>query len=851
MDILRLTLSLLLPWMGAYFWLAAIESRLNPQPAHKLRQLGYAFFLGMAGVSGLLLAQSRLMGEVTFGLPTSVIAIVTIAGGIAFFNSRRLSFQPHNGKPSTFYSLLFWLLLGWAALHLALVAVEILNRPVFPWDAWQTWMYRSKAWFYLGNVVPLDSALAWEQGKATAAYNTYGAGYPKFVSVIALWAATALGEWNEPLINLPTLFCGIALALAFYGHCREAELPRWSSALGTYFLVSIPLLGSHLALAGQADIWQTAFTGLGFISLLWGIVRGGNWYKGLGLALILLGLTVKNEGLVWFATALALLAITARPRLFAILALTATAIVAVAWVSGIHYVELPVIGGLGINSGRIYVPVIGNFRLMEFSLWDDYWANFFQSSTWHLLWPLLITCALGLVALPRGPLRQAVASLLLLLLATQVAIFSFTEQGLWAEDWTAINRLPMHMVPVLIFCLLISTRELSGYRATGNSKIPSWSTPAVGLVITVLLAVFYLGNQYPPTNGHSRSFDASQLGIVVGGGHMLGNTGVVTHFDNDIAVLSSGGVRVNTAQAKILKLDTGGENRSQRRFFWRNGPGEADLHSVDTGAPGKKTINLDVSPQWTGTVTEVGLLLHEDEGRKVEVRSLAIRTRTWQDMLTLIWQDWTTMSHWSQKSVHYVPAGAESAPVKLPLVMAGWLLITTLLATLLIRVSTSPHSSIAICAICAWLILDLRWTVNLIDKAADTRRYYSTHETNHLDIAQDKQLLEFSESAADLIDDKGARVLVIGEKDGLDFEALRIKYHLLPIAAHVRKGAALTDMPRMPEDKVILVRSPYLAPGKKPFNAKTIARKVSSRLNRTYKVILDTEEGVLLSAKTH
>ncbi|EEB79600.1 hypothetical protein GPB2148_2532 [marine gamma proteobacterium HTCC2148] len=849
MDILKLMLSLLLPWMGAYFWLAAIESRLNPQPAHKLRQLGYAFLLGMAGVNGLLLAQSWLLGYISFGLPIGIIGLVSLSGGVAFIKSRRLAFQPHNGRPSTFYAVLFWVFAGWAAVHLALVAIEVLHRPVFPWDAWQTWMYRSKAWFYLGNVVPLDSAVAWEQGKATATYNTFGAAYPKFVSVIALWAATALGQWHEQLINFPTLFCGVALALAFYGHCREAELPRWSSALGVYLLVSIPLIGSHLALAGQADIWQTSFTGLGFVALLWGIVRGARWHKALGLMLIVLGIAVKNEGMVWFMVALALLAVTTRPRLSAIITLALVTMASLAWVSGIHYVDLPVIGGLGINNDRIYVPMIGNYRLMEFSLSDAYWANFYESSTWHLLWSMVVICILGLFAMPRGPLRHAVASLFLLLVATQLAIFSFTEQGLWAKNWTAINRLPMHMVPALIFGLLLSARELSSYREANKANKRTWAVPAVGLVLAVLIAGFYLASQYPATNGHSRSFDARQLAIVVGGGQIIGNAGVVTRFDGGIAVLSSGGVHINADQAKILKLDTGGENRLERRFFWRNGPGEEDLHSIDTGAPGEKTINLDVSPNWTGTVTEIGLLFHEDEDRKVEVRSLKICTRTLLDMLSLTLQDWTTMSHWSQKSINYVSAGSESSPIKLPLLMAGWLLITALLAGLLRQVNTSPFTSIIICAISAWLILDLRWSINIIQQADDTRRYYSTHRNVHLDIAQDHELLEFTEQAANFIGGSNKPVLIVNEREYLNLQALRTKYHLLPIPAHVRKDSTIDTMPKILADNVIIVRSLILAPGETPLVAETAARQVSSRLNRVYTVVLDTENGILLAAK--
>jgi uncharacterized membrane protein YwaF len=34
-------------------------------------------------------------------------------------------------------------------------------------------------------------------------------------------------------------------------------------------------------------------------------------------------------------------------------------------------------------------------------------------------------------------------------------IFGFTDQGIWADTYTAINRLPLHFVPALIFTALI------------------------------------------------------------------------------------------------------------------------------------------------------------------------------------------------------------------------------------------------------------------------------------------------------------------------------------------------------------------------------------------------------------
>ena len=80
-------------------------------------------------------------------------------------------------------------------------------------------------------------------------------------------------------------------------------------------------------------------------------------------------------------------------------------------------------------------------------------------------------------------------------------------------------------------------------------------------------------------------------------------------------------------------------------------------------------------------------------------------------------------------------------------------------------------------------------------------------------------MLELTEQAAQLIVDNDKPVLIVGENKDLNFEALRIKYHLLPIPAHVRKGASTSDMPRMTTDHVLVVRSPVLAPGEIPFVA--------------------------------
>jgi hypothetical protein len=849
MDYLRLTLGLMLPWIGSYYWLAALEARASDLPAHRARQIGVSFLFAMALLSGLLLAQSQLNGGISYWPVLGVICAFSFAGYLAYARSIPVKFVAPAEKSARTLRLLYGLLTAWILLHLALIAFEILHRPIFPWDAWQTWMYRSKAWFYLGEIVPMDSPQAWIQGKASAAYNTYAADYPRFVSVIALWSATALGAWNEPLINLPYLLCGLALVLALYGYGREAGLPRWAAALGAYLLISIPLIGSHLALAGQADIWLTGYAGLGFVALIWGIVRHNAWHLATGLLLVCLGIWVKHEGLVWMLAALLVLALTTRPRLCALVACVGLAAVSVAWISGIHTADLPYLGTIGIREGSLHIPLLGQFALMQASVLDDYWVNFFVGSTWHLLWPLLIICLLALPALPASPIRSTVSAFFCVLVATQLAIFFFSEQGRWAEDWTAINRLPMHIAPALIFSLLLTAQQIWRQIPAGKPRIGHWVAPTVAFIAVTLIAGAYVYVQSPPTKGYTRNFDANQLQIVVGGGFIRQGTGYITRFDNGIAVVSDGSARIDTGDSMILRLNTGGNNGNKRRFFWRNGPDEDDLHSLDIGEPGEKTIDLGSHPQWRGTVTELGLLFLEDGGKSVEVTSLQIGPRSANDMLTLTWEDWTTLSRWSQKSVHFLPAGADSTPLKLPLFMAGWIAATTLAGLLLIRLNPTPTWGIALCAVISWLLLDLRWTSNLIGQANATHHFYSSHHGAHLDIAPDSKLYDLTQEIAPLLQGSSDPVLVVSEEPGRDFEALRVKYHLLPVPALARKGTHLGNYPKFAARHVLIVRSPYLAPGEKPVNAAGLARRVSATLGLSYGVVLDTEAGVLLSAR--
>jgi hypothetical protein len=859
MEYLRLAGALTLPWLGGYFWLAALERKFSREQPNTLRQIGYGLFLGFAGLQAAVLAQVKLFDTVSYWPILISLAVISGAGGVLFFRTTSPAAYISNTHSSPITSprlgqVLFWFFTAWAILHLVLVAVEIIYRPIFAWDAWLSWMYRAKAWFYAGTILPMDAPAEWLRGNVTSLYNVGGNHYPTFPSLMALWSATALGRWSDTLVNQPVLLCGIALALAMYGQCREAGMPRWLSALGIYLLLSVPLVGTHLSLAGGADVWMMGFTGLGFLALLSGIARGNHFQVLLGLGMTALAIGVKSEGLVWLLAALLTLALSYWPRASAVALGAGVSIIAIAFFAGIHYVELPGLGGLGIIDNRLHIPLLGNYAVMDFDLLDDYSTNFFVKGTWHLLWTLVGMCTLSLLLMPAGAKRRAIIGFFITLFLTQAAIFKGTAAGQWAEQWTAINRLPLHFAPALVFCLLLVAQQfLPGHNYSPANKLAKrvsakyFVAPAIGLMITLAALLAYLVIDQPTTNTSSRMFYANDMQIVVGSGYVEGDTGVISQFSNNVAILSSGSIYLDADKLEALHVATSGENQASGRFFWRSKDKPDDLQSIDIGGRGEERVNLARSPQWQGIITEIGLLLKEDKGKAVEFTALRIAPLTLDQQLQILWQDWRETSTWSQKSINHTWMGDEIAMVPLPLVMAGWLLATAVTALILLRIMPSPAIAIVVCAIAAWLVLDIRWTNNRLAQAGSTMAYYRSTPSTHLNILNDLALMKLAVTTRQHIANAKKAVFILAESPKYAFSAERLKYHLLPNPGFASSGP-LSSTPQLPLEHIVVIRQYPLAPGEQHTEAIEYSNALSQRMGRPFIVVEDTQTGVYLRA---
>jgi len=489
-GLLTLYTGILLPWLGGTLWLVFADAVFagDARP-NRFRQFGYGFFLGYAVLFVAVMTSQSLTGAVSWPAVLVFLSLFGLGGAVAVrFEKKPVVSNPTPAGPTTPVSkILLTMAIALMAIHLVFITVEIYTQPLYPWDAWLAWVYRAKAWYLSGGMADIVSAKTWAIANTADVYTIDAWQYPLFPSVVPYWAALSLGRWSETLVNLPVLCAGLAMGMALYGQCREHGLGIRLSLVACYMLYSIPIIGTHMALAGYADIWMAGFTGLGFVALLRGVMQradtpGPALQTVLGLLMIIFGAWVKNEGAVWFLASLALIiVVTCRPRVPVLIVAVMAVVGLVAFTTGFSHIQVPWFGTIGFVEGRLVIPFIGSFRLEAHDVLPVYWSNFVKMGSWNLFW-LAIAAALYLGTgitrpSPGDRTRRAVLSLVLIVIATQVFIFGFTDQSLWADTYTAINRLPLHFTPALLFIVFVAYRA----RLVSNSN----RTPAANIPVGI------------------------------------------------------------------------------------------------------------------------------------------------------------------------------------------------------------------------------------------------------------------------------------------------------------------------------------------------------------------------------
>jgi hypothetical protein len=447
MTAIQLFLAIGLPWLVGVLLICCV--------CHLLRNwipktiiVGYGFMLGMVLVTLIM-----RVAPLSVGLISSIVVILCCC--LVIVLRRQLTFSKLisiadiqlNAVRFSWSGMFAVCLVGLIALHCYLVAINVLIKPLFAWDAWATWSVKARTWFELKQMVAFVGHSAWLDQADRSAHVLDAWNYPDTAPLIQTWVALVVDRWDDALINLPWLFCFIALGVGFYGQLRLLQISRMNQLIAVYLIISLPLLNTHIAMAGYADLWlSTAFT-FTVLALMQSMITGSVVQLLLALFSACCVVLFKTEGVVLLLTLIPLcLAMKLPPALLKKFAVMS--VVSLIGLILILFVFSPI---------QLSIPYLGEFSIAYHSVWGAMRINYFELPNWHLLCYVVSVGFLYAMFAPSVSAlqRKLILTLVVSLLGYLFVLFFLTQNYSWAERYSSVNRITLHLLPSVFFCVLL------------------------------------------------------------------------------------------------------------------------------------------------------------------------------------------------------------------------------------------------------------------------------------------------------------------------------------------------------------------------------------------------------------
>jgi len=465
MRVVALWIGWLFAWALGVTILSALDrrSRSATDGVRSIFIVGCGWFVGQF----VLTLWMRLLAfaSIPFGVAAIAAPLAGIAAGAAWVGKgqyatplrdrMRWALVALRGAGLTRERRLLWIvLLAWLALRFALLLTEVVRRPLYPWNAWTQWATKARVWYELKTIVPFGTESAWLALPVGSVYYDAAPSYPGTVPLTQVWSATLLGHWDDALINLPWWFTAFAFGLTLYGVLRSERIAPLGALIGTWLVLSLPILDTHVALAGYADLAMSAYFTLTALAALRFVKSRAPFDLALAVGLAAACVTIKNSGKLWLLMLLPGLAAALLPRVGLRIAAAAFALAAIT----------------ALVLTRTGLTILGYRLQLVFDMpWSGLTEAYFMFANWHLLF----YGALGVAVLAWRRLLSPELAPLTLIVAAGLAFlvfgFAFTNARQWVEDQSTVNRATLHLAPLIAIWMVLAFRAWAAARAPADA----------------------------------------------------------------------------------------------------------------------------------------------------------------------------------------------------------------------------------------------------------------------------------------------------------------------------------------------------------------------------------------------
>jgi hypothetical protein len=315
--------------------------------------------------------------------------------------------------------------------------------------------------------------------------------------------------------------------------------------------------------------------------------------------------------------------------------------------------------------------------------------------------------------------------------------------------------------------------------ALTRPRLPAARTVALVMLVTLLawlaLVAVYLvisvpGEWFPAAA--PKSYAANKLVLARGSGQLVDQELHVTEADSTGVTLLSSVVDLDASDyPTIAWIAADIPEGAKVRLLWRNDSAPQKLNAIDVPVEGGRTLPVLVANKsaWIGRVTGLALAIQGTPLQPIRIRGVIAKPMGALEILGDRAGEWFAFEGWSGTSINTITGGADFQGFPLPVLIALTVALAGTAIVLIERrrpgtlVASTPLVLGAIFLI-GWLILDARWTANLMQQERYTAERYAGKSSRDKHLAgEDAQLFAFVERALQVLPSRPVRIFVAAD----------------------------------------------------------------------------------------